>query len=125
MNKFLWKFCWDCGRMGSVEGLFTATDEEVSFAIGKNVNFGEILGKHSEVYGILKKSNFEKLDVDSESVMKVVKYLGEDWSGYNPFNYIRYKCDECELTYSTEEMWTIDSNKKVCAYCRPIESKNY
>lgn len=53
--------------------------------------------------------------------MKVVKYLGEDWSGYNPLNYIRYKCDECELNYSTEEMWTINSNRKVCAYCRPAD----
>lgn len=125
MSTFLWKFYWDCGRMGSVEGLFVATDEEVNIAIGEEVYFGEILGKHSEVSGVLEESNLEKLDIDSESVMKVAEYLGTNWSGYNPLNYIHYSCDECKCSYSAEEMWTIDSNRKVCAYCRPMESKNY
>ena len=53
----LWKFHWDCGRAGDVEGLFIATEEEVENLIGSEVYFGEILGKHSEVYGTVEKGH--------------------------------------------------------------------
>jgi hypothetical protein len=56
MSKILVKFYWDCGRNGDVEGLFITTKKELKYAIGKQIYFGEILGKHSEVYGILKKN---------------------------------------------------------------------
>ena len=88
MNKFLWKFNWDCGRQGEVEGLFVATEEEVNGIIGKEVYFGEILGKHSEVYGTIEESEITKIHLDFETVKKVTALLGETWSGYNPFDYI-------------------------------------
>ena len=88
MNKYLWRFCWDCGRMGEVEGLFVATENEIQDAIGKNVYFGEILGKHSEVYGTLEENDLEKINLDSESTEKVAQFLGNTWSGYNPLEYI-------------------------------------
>jgi hypothetical protein len=87
MDKKLFKFLWDCGY-GNVEGLFVSTKEEVDNLIGKNVYFGEILGKHSEVYGTIQEGEITKIDLDTETVEKVSKILGEIWSGYNPFNYL-------------------------------------
>ena len=82
-NECLWKFYWDCGRQGDVEGVFKATKEEVENAIGKEVYFGEILGKHSEVYGTLEDGECELISDDPIYVMNAVG------SGYNPLNYIR------------------------------------
>lgn len=88
MERYLWKFYWDCGRQGDVEGLFVATENEVKDLIGKEVYFGEILGKHSEVYGAIEEGEITKLDLDSETVEKVTKLLGDTWSGYNPLQYL-------------------------------------
>ena len=86
--RYLYEYYMDCGRTGEVEGLFVATEEEVKSAIGKEVYFGEILGKHSEVVGELEESEFNKVDIDSESVEKVALKLGRTWSGYNPLEYL-------------------------------------
>ena len=59
----IFKFHWDCGRMGDVLATFAATQEEVDAAIGKKVYFGEILGKHSEIYGTLEKKDLTVLTV--------------------------------------------------------------
>lgn len=117
MHKYLWRFYWYCGRMGNIEGLFVATEEEIRKAIGKDVYFGEIFGKYSEIYGTLHENDFEKIDIDPETVEKVTKYLGENWSGYNPLDYIRYCCDACECSYNREEMWKIEDDECICEYC--------
>lgn len=113
-EKYLWKFYWDCRRSGSVEGLFIATEEEVNESIGKEVYFGEILGKHSEVYGTIEEGEITKLDLDAETVEKVVKILGSTWSGYNPLHYIRNVCSKCGDKYSYDE-W--NEEKNMCCYC--------
>lgn len=87
-NKYLWKFYWDCGRMGEVSGLFVATEDEINKSIGKEVYFGEILGKHSEVCGTLDREDLEKINLDSVSTERVAEFLGDTWSGYNPLKYI-------------------------------------
>lgn len=81
-KECLWKFFWGCGRHGEVEGIFKATREEVEKAIGKEVYFGEILGKHSDVYGTLEDSECELISDDPIYVMNAVE------SGYNPLDYI-------------------------------------
>ena len=78
----LWKFFWDCGRSGKVEGVFKATKEEVENAIGKHIYFGEILGKHSEVEGTLDDCDCELISDEPIFVMNSVE------SGYNPLSYI-------------------------------------
>lgn len=79
---YLWKFYWDCGRQGEVEGLFKATKEEVDAAIGKEVYFGEILGKHSEVYGTLEDGEIELVSDDPLTVKNAFE------TGYNPLDYL-------------------------------------
>ncbi|MCY8191458.1 hypothetical protein MOC62_07540 [Bacillus spizizenii] len=86
-EKYLWKFGWGL-NYGDVEGLFVATEEEVFNLIGKEVYFGEINGKHSEVYGEIEEGEIEKVAIDPETVATVSAVLGDTWSGYNPLHYV-------------------------------------
>lgn len=88
--KKLYKFYWDCEREGEVEGIFIADETELENAIGKNVYFGEILGKHSEVYGVLEKEDIEEMKVSKNTLEELEKILGNSISGYNPLSYVEY-----------------------------------
>lgn len=83
------KFYWNCGRMGDVEGIFFTTKEDIQKAIGKTVYFGEILGKHSEVYGTLHEKDIEIL-IDDHALVNILKekLVNNTVSGYNPFEYM-------------------------------------
>lgn len=107
----IWKFYWDCGRSGDVEGFFRATKEEVESAIGMNVYFGEILGKHSEVEGVLEEGDLRLI---SDDAVIVNTY---NTSGYNPLEYIMYKCEECGDSYETYEMYSTSKDNCICEYC--------
>lgn len=99
----LYEFYWDCGRNGELEGIFLATQEKVNALIGKEVYFGEVLGKHPEIYGTIKKEDI-KLVTDNQDFLIMAFDLGVCLeSGYNPFDY--YTCRECEepLDVITEE----------------------
>lgn len=89
-KECLWKFFWDCGRQGEVEGVFKATKEEVANAIGKEVYFGEILGRHSEVYGTLEEGECEIISDNPLYVLNAIE------SGYNPLDYIEDEYTEDE-----------------------------
>jgi hypothetical protein len=87
-NVNLYKFYWNCGRMGDVEGLFCATESEVNNAIGKKLYFGEILGKHSEIFGELKAEDITLLSSDQEFTHKFQEVTKGISLGYNPLAYI-------------------------------------
>lgn len=87
-NLGLYRFLWDCGRMGEVEGLFFAEADEVEKAIGSHIYFGEILGKHSEIHGTLDKDDLERLDINGSALEELRKATGNTVSGYNPLNFI-------------------------------------
>ena len=107
-KQCLWGFYWDCGRQGEVEGLFKATKEEVQDAIGREVYFGEILGKHSEVYGVLEEG---EITLKSDDPLEVINAFE---SGYNPLDYIKYECKKCGDSYGADEM---NEDHDVCDYC--------
>lgn len=87
--KKIFKFYWDCGRQGEVEGTFIASQEDVDKVIGKNVYFGEILGKHSEVYGVIGAEDIREVSNDPKAVELLREIFGEDTiSGYNPLEYV-------------------------------------
>lgn len=90
MSKGLYKFFWDCGRMGVVEGAFVASVARVEKAVGSSVYFGEILGKHSEVHGMLDKDDLTLVTTDE----KVLEVLGDFSVGYNPLDYMEDDEDE-------------------------------
>ena len=75
--------------MGNLEGLFIATDKEVADIVGKRVYFGEVLGKHSEIYGELEMSDFTKITDEPLVVAILESNVGSKTiSGYSPFDYL-------------------------------------
>jgi hypothetical protein len=96
--KKMYKYFCDVGRMGHLDGLFVADDEDVRNSIGMEVYFGEVLGKYSEVYGELAKDEVTEVTDNHLFIDMAVKLLGnEKWgrkmmahgeaitlSGYNP-----------------------------------------
>lgn len=86
-KKALFRFYADCGRQGDLEGVFISTKEMVNKLIDSKIEvyFGEVLGKHSEVYGSIEKKEIEFLTDDEVAVEVVSKYKLE--TGYNPFDY--------------------------------------
>jgi hypothetical protein len=84
--KGIYKFYWDYGRQGEVKGIFIATKEEVANIIGKEVYFGEILGKHSEIYNTVDEEDIE-LITDDQAIIEVIEKIGILPTGYNPVDY--------------------------------------
>lgn len=125
--KKLYRFWWSCGRMGTVEGLFVAEDTHVVENIGKEVYFGEILGKHSDIYGVLQLKDLEIISEDQEKISWLVEVLGnETISGYNPLKYINEFCYECgeiiiENGYGDYEEI---NGEKYCKECADLLSSN-
>ena len=91
--KTVYKFQWDCGRQGEVEGLFISNPETVERAIGETVYFGEILGKHSEIYGDLEAKDLKVVSVD-EAVIAFIEEHGP--FGHNPLHAINIDCEKCD-----------------------------
>ena len=85
-KKLLYKFHRDCGRMGDLSGVFIATVNEVFKALGKEVYFGSVLGKHSEIHGPLEEGDLEKLCVPDVVIEAFEEY--NLCTGYNPLNFI-------------------------------------
>lgn len=96
MSKVLVRFHWDCGRMGDVEGIFVTTKEILERNYGKRVYFGEILGKHSEVYGTLDRKDITVESEDEVFIDQLTLILGTHIGGYNPLNHIDRDADEEE-----------------------------
>lgn len=117
--KKLYKFYWDCGRQGDVKGMFIADEQEVKDSIGQNIYFGEILGKHSEVYGTIDEGDITEVKVSEQTVKEMEEVLGYSISGYNPLNYIQYTCSKCGASYNVGEVdWYLDEEgNKICEYC--------
>lgn len=119
-KRYLYQLQEYFGRMGEVEGLFVATEEEIRSIMGQDASFGEILGKHSYVEFEITEHNVTKVDIDSESVEKVALHLGDTWSGYNPLDYVSFYCEKCEDSYRREDAKVISSQEfdmELCEYC--------
>ena len=84
----LYSFHWDCGRSGDLDGLFVAEEDQVESAIGKRLYFGEVLGKHSDVEGILEASDLEEVSSEQVKITWLVDLLGTSISGFNPLEYL-------------------------------------
>lgn len=74
--------------MGEIEALFIATDVQLEEAYGKTAYFGEIFGKHSEVFAKLTDDKFNIVSDDKHVVESLRTALGEDCCGPNPLNFI-------------------------------------
>lgn len=85
-GKILVKMSADYGCMGSIEGVFVCTREDFDLAMkhNPNVNFGEVLGKHSEVCPDFKEIDFDILSEEQDKIEWFEDVIGS--SGYNPFD---------------------------------------
>ena len=83
----LYSFYWECGRQGDLDGLFIADSKDVEQLIGKQIYFGEVLGKHSEIYGTLEDKDLKVESEDQEKIIWLQRLLSNTISGYNPFDY--------------------------------------
>lgn len=88
----LWRFHWDMGRQGNVEGVFVATQGEITEALDKRVYFGEVLGKHSDVHGVLEEVDLTMLTAEPAAVDAFQRYVKT--SGYNPLDYLEEEEEE-------------------------------
>lgn len=102
MNN-LYSFYVDCGRQGSLDGLFIATQEQVDKAIGCEMYFGEVLGKHSDVQGTLEAHEIKLMSSDQDKVEWLLELLGENVSGFNPLDYIQESDEDEEEEYEDDE----------------------
>lgn len=96
MQNNPYSFFWDCCRMGDVKGLFISTQKQVDKLLGKEIYFGEILGKHSEVSGTIDEGDITLVSSDQDKVNWLLELLGYTVSGYNPFDYYEPEEEEDE-----------------------------
>lgn len=89
MDKNLYLFYVDCGRMGTLQGLFVATQEEVDNLIGEEVCFYEVLGKHSEIGGHIEADEISLISDDQEFVKKFDEAIPGYCRGVDPRDYLR------------------------------------
>jgi hypothetical protein len=85
--KKLYKLYIDVGRMGSLTGSFVREESDTKKLIGRTVYFGEILGKHSNIYETIEEGHITEVTDDQDFIEKAEKY-GLDSVGVNPFDYI-------------------------------------
>lgn len=80
-NQCLWSFYWDC-EYGELCGLFKATREEVKSLTGKMAYFGEVLGKFTEVKGVIEETDILLISDDPLEVLLSFE------CGYNPMDHV-------------------------------------
>ena len=84
----LYSFHWDCGRNGDLDGLFIEEEWKVKGIIGEEIYFGEVLGKHSEIYGTIEEGEIVKIDIPESVVVELKKaFKRKTISGFNPLDY--------------------------------------
>lgn len=96
----LWKFHWDCGRMGDVEGLFVWPEEEAEASIGSEVYLGEVLGKHSDISGTLMRGEVKEVAMPDGNLGMLIAAFGYSAErqrvglvGTNPMGYAEEALD--------------------------------
>jgi hypothetical protein len=84
----LFRYFSDFGRMSNLEGLFIATQAQVNEIIGKEIYFGEVLGKHSEVITVIEENEIEEISDDQDLINQLEKLFNSTTlCGCNPLDY--------------------------------------
>lgn len=86
-EKAVYKLNVSCGRQGDLTGLFIAKKNHVKLLLENKleVYFGEVLGKHSEIYGKIEEKEIVFVS-DSKDVIDVIETHQLE-NGFNPFDY--------------------------------------
>jgi len=89
MSLALYEMNFDCGRNGSLNGLFIEDKEKIAEVIGAEVHFGEVLGKHSDISGTIEERDLQILSEDAEKIDWLLGLMESfTISGYNPMAYL-------------------------------------
>lgn len=85
--KAIYKLNLDCGREGSLYGIFIANKEYVDVLVNNDIEvyFGEILGKHSDISLTINDTDIELITDDVKVIDMFEEY--ELSTGINPFDY--------------------------------------
>jgi hypothetical protein len=107
----VYNFNFDCGRAGNLTGMF-AVDERGKAALDaliasrREVYFGEVLGKHSEVRGPIDPTDVSLIEATPEEVAVVLRVLGgaidpagRPWTTLNGWNPLETLGEHTELVY--------------------------
>ena len=110
---YLYEFRFDCGRSGSLTGMFAVDDRgkkalNALIKSGTEVNFGEVLGKHSDVYGPIGASDVKTVKATPEEIVTVIRVLrakpidpnGRPWTTITGHNPLEQFGEQTELSYA-------------------------
>lgn len=106
--KAIYKLDKYFGRMGDLTGIFIADKETVQCMIDNEITvyFGEVLGKHSEVYGSIKDADITMCS-DDPNAIQVIKDLRLE-TGHNPLDYGYLQYDGSNLPgYDEDYEYTV------------------
>lgn len=86
--KKLFKFSCYLGSMGELDGLFIASQSQVDEIIGKEIYFGEVLGKHSDISVEIEKNDIEEISDDQDLIIQLFRlFESTTLCGHNPISY--------------------------------------
>lgn len=86
-NQFaVYKMSFDCGRQGILTSVFVAKKSHVRYLIENKIEvyFGEVLGKHSEIYGPIDETGLKLITEDQKVIDLIVDH--DLQTGPNPLD---------------------------------------
>ena len=90
--KAIFKLHFNCGRQGTLNGVFIAEKEDIDILLANEdieIDFGEALGKHSDVYGELVLEDITFV-TDNKEIVDIFEKHNLS-TGYNPMTeMVRY-----------------------------------
>jgi hypothetical protein len=102
MTRKLYKYSESFGRMGTLEGVFTAEEADVEKLQGQRVYFGEALGKHSEITGKITAETVTVIEKATPEFVALFDELGLV-TGYDPVGPALEKLEEEDEDYDEDE----------------------
>lgn len=92
----LYKYAEDFGRMGDLDGMFFATEEQHERFMGKEGYASDILGKHSEVYLQFNDETIEEVELSETTIEEMFAVFGYCISGISALDYFEQWDEEEE-----------------------------
>lgn len=84
----LYRFIWDAGRDGGVEGLFISTPAKIEALVGEYVELGAVLGQHSHLARVIEPYDIKEIPVSLATIIELKETIGNTISGINPFEFL-------------------------------------
>jgi hypothetical protein len=116
-DPILYRWSASFGRMGHLNGISLCTASKLRRAAGHVVFFGEVLGKHSEVFYEVDEADFYALTSDQDFISKA-RELGLLDVGADPIDALGDWCPVHESYFSDQDAaWDYDSGDDPIMLC--------